>query len=68
MADTWKDAASAPTDGRPLLLIARLNIDGEKLGPIVGHWHQTEDEWRLTTNDSGTELIISRWMEIPKYD
>jgi hypothetical protein len=62
----WKPISSAPKDGTRVLLFARLNTDGAKLGPVVGYWHTTEDEWRLEPHDTGTELMPTYWMEIPK--
>jgi hypothetical protein len=63
----WQNAAlvEPPTD-RPVLMLARLNTDGEKVGPVVAFWHPSEEEWRPTVNDLGTELIVFYWMDIPE--
>jgi hypothetical protein len=57
--------ADAPRDGRPLLLWARLNVDGCEFERIVGCWDKSNDEWRLKINDTGTELKVRFWMELP---
>jgi hypothetical protein len=31
-----------------------------------GLWHPSEEEWRPTVNDLGTELIVFYWMDIPE--
>jgi hypothetical protein len=60
------DMANAPKDGNPVLLFARLNIDGAVPGPVVGFWHLTEHEWRPLPHDpEGTELYPSHWAKIP---
>jgi hypothetical protein len=64
---TWNDTrVTEPPKDRPVLMIARLNVDGDKLRPMVGEWLESEHEWRPTVNDVGTELIVSYWMEIPE--
>ena len=60
----WKGAREPPKDGRPILMIARLNIDGEKPQAMVGHWHQ--QEWRAIPIDQGTQLVLFYWMELPE--
>jgi len=62
----WKSASEPPNDGRPILMIARLNIDGEKPQAMVGHWHLTEHEWRAIPIDQGTKLMLFYWMELPE--
>ena len=60
---------NAPKDGTNVLLIARLNIQGEEPGPVVGHWLKAVEEWRPAPDplDRGTELIPSFWTEIPEF-
>jgi hypothetical protein len=47
-------------------LYARLNVDGEKGAPVVGFWSVANNQWRLAANDTGTELIVEYWAEIPQ--
>jgi hypothetical protein len=63
----WNDAkVIGPPKDRPVLMLARLNTDGETVGPVVGAWLESNHEWRPTVHDLGTELIVSYWMEIPE--
>lgn len=70
MADTvWKDKSSAPKDGNPVLLIARLNIDGAKFNPVVGRWLKSDEQWRSDPqdlNEKGVDLVIKCWAPIPE--
>jgi hypothetical protein len=62
----WNSPNDAPKDGRPILMIARLVVDGEKPRAMVGHWHPTEHEWRASPIDQGEKLMLFYWMEIPE--
>ncbi len=66
----WKTMDSAPKDGTKVLLIARLDIQGEEPGPVVGHWLKTVEEWRPVPDllDKGTKLISSYWTGFPEFD
>jgi hypothetical protein len=63
----WKNAAlDPPPKDRPVLMLAKLNTDGETVGPVVGAWSESNHEWRPTVHDLGTELMVFYWMEIPE--
>jgi len=66
MSTEWKLHKDAPKDGRPILMIARLNIHGEKPKAMVGYWHLTQHQWRAIPADQGTELKLFYWTELPE--
>jgi hypothetical protein len=64
----WNDARlfPPPMDGSSYLLIARIDAEGERPWPIVGHWDSV-DEWRPSTGETGLRLVdITHWMAIPE--
>jgi hypothetical protein len=69
IAGFWNDARlfAPPKDGSSYLLIARIDVQGERPWPVVGHWELTVEEWRVSTHDTGPRLVdISHWMAIPE--
>jgi hypothetical protein len=64
----WKPIASAPKDGRKLLLFARLKSDPHhEYGPVVGYWLSEQvEQWKPHLLDRGDELIPTWWLEIPE--
>jgi hypothetical protein len=36
------------------------------MGPVVGFWHPTEQEWRAEPVDDGVALVVTHWTEIPE--
>jgi hypothetical protein len=68
IAGFWNDARlfAPPKDGSSYLLMARIDAEGERPWPIVGHWDSV-DEWRLSAGETGLRLVdISYWMAIPE--
>jgi hypothetical protein len=69
IAGFWNDARlfEPPKDGSSYLLIARIDVQGERPWPVVGHWEMAVGEWRVSTHDTGLKLVdISHWMAIPE--
>jgi hypothetical protein len=69
IAGFWNDARlfEPPKDGSSYLLIARIDVQGERPWPVVGHWEMAVEEWRVSTHDTGRKLVdISHWMAIPE--
>ena len=67
-AGSWNAANlfEPPKDGSSYLLMARIDAQGERPWPVVGHWDSVE-EWRLSAGDTGLKLVdISYWMAIPE--
>jgi hypothetical protein len=64
----WKTMESAPKDGTPVLLIAKLDLPDEEPGPVVGRWQKAVEEWRLVPDvlDKGHKLVPSHWTDIPE--
>jgi hypothetical protein len=64
----WKTPDSAPKDGTPLLLFAKLDYPQEEPGPIVGHWDSAVHQWRPLPEllDKGVKLVLSYWTDIPE--
>jgi hypothetical protein len=68
IAGFWNDARlfPPPKDGSSYLLLARIDVDGERPWPIVGHWDSVL-EWRSSAGEPGLKLVdISLWMAIPE--
>jgi hypothetical protein len=68
IAGFWNDARlfPPPKDGSSYLLLARIDVDGERPWPIVGHWDSVL-EWRSSAGEPGLKLVdISHWMAIPE--
>jgi hypothetical protein len=64
----WKPISTAPKDGRKLLLFAHLKNDSEmKFHPVVGHWNEALNAWKVTPEqlNSIEELMPSLWCELP---
>jgi hypothetical protein len=65
-AGLWNAAnlIEPPRDGSSYLLMARIDVDGERRWPVVGHWNSVE-EWQVSAG--GLKLVdISYWMAIPE--
>jgi hypothetical protein len=64
----WNDARlfPPPKDGSSYLLMARIDAEGQRPWPIVGHW-DSADEWRSSGGEYGHKLVdITHWMAIPE--
>jgi hypothetical protein len=62
IAGFWNDARlfPPPKDGSSYLLLARIDVDGER------HWDSVL-EWRSSAGEPGLKLVDkSHWMAIPE--
>jgi len=67
-AGLWNAAnlIEPPRDGSSYLLMARIDVDGEREWPVVGHWDPV-DEWKVSAGRSSLKLVdIGYWMAIPE--
>jgi hypothetical protein len=67
----WQLMETAPRDGRPVLLCAKLSSyppEPKNHFPIVGFWHQTIMRWKVAPEhwNPQEELIATHWAPIPK--
>jgi hypothetical protein len=67
----WKSIDTAPRNGRPVLLWARLKTTppGEDdFYAIVGFWHRSIQRWKVSPEHLNREedLIASHWAPLPE--
>ena len=67
----WKPIDSAPKNGTPVLLWARLKSSppsDDDLYPIVGFWHASVQRWKVSPEHLNREedLIASCWIPLPE--
>jgi len=66
----WKPIETAPMDGRPVLLWARLTsvpAEPDSFSPVVGFWHRSIGRWKIAPEIlSKSEVLDARcWTELP---
>lgn len=66
----WSTINTAPTDGRSLLLWARLSSYPPETSdhfPIVGFWHSAIMRWKVAPEQLNAQeaLIATHWAAIP---
>jgi len=67
----WKPIESAPIDGRPVLLWARLKSSppaDDDFYAIVGFWHRSVQRWKVSPEHLNREedLIALFWAALPE--
>ena len=67
----WQPLKTAPKDGSPVLLWARLGShppEGESFFPIVGFWHRSVGRWKVAPEvlNAPEDLIPTYWAPSPK--
>jgi hypothetical protein len=68
---TWQSIETAPKDGRPVLLWARLRShppSEDDFHRIVGFWHRAIGRWKVSPEElNGQEdLIAVLWSALPE--
>ena len=67
----WQLIESAPKDGHPLLLWARLSSqppERDNYYRIVGFWHRSISQWKVSPEhlNAPESLDASHWAPLPK--
>ena len=67
----WKPIETAPRNGTPVLLWARLRSNPpspDDCYPIVGFWHASVERWKVSPEHLNREedLIASHWVALPE--
>ena len=66
----WQSMDTAPQDGRPVLLWARLSSyppEPNDHFPIVGFWHRAIMRWKVAPENLNPQeaLIATHWAPLP---
>jgi hypothetical protein len=64
----WERMETAPTNGTPVLLWARLKVTPHDFYQIVGFWHPSVEQWKVHPEHlrQEEELFPDYWSALPE--